>query len=105
MYKKINFRGQDHSPVVEDHVNRQLSKIEAFLAKEPLPVSLDIMIELHQNHVHHSVKLHIKSPHYQCHVAREGQDIYAVINDAIDNVYEQLRKQKDRLVGLHKQKK
>ncbi len=96
MNKRITFRGTEHSPVIEEHVQRQLAKIEHFLEHDKTPQSIDFIIEIHPTHAHNRIDIQIKSPSYHVKVTREGQEVYRVIDEVTDAAYRELQKEKER---------
>lgn len=103
MQKRIVFRGMEHSATIEEHAQEQLKKIEKFLGSEPEPIFIDIVFEAHPTHAHDKVEVRIKSPNYHAIVSRkEGPDLYKLVDVALDIAYDELLKQKERLVDSHK---
>jgi ribosomal subunit interface protein len=104
---QITFQNCDASPAMEEHIREQLAKIEHFLAKEPSPIYIEIFIRPGKIHAHNQVDFVLKSPHYELITQDEGPKIYQLIDNVIDRMYAQLRKQKDRrvedrkMVGRH----
>ena len=102
MDKKITFRHMDHSPVMEEHINQQLAKIEDFLEHETDPIFMHIVLEPGRTHAHHHVELRLKSPHYELYSDFEDADMYQVINRVIDIMYRQLTEKKKELLDKRK---
>ena len=102
MNVKITCRGFDHSPEIDNHVNKQLAKTVEFLKKERSPVSLEVLIEMHKIHQHHQVTIRLHSPSYKCVAQHEGTDVFAEINEVCDRIYQQVCKQKEEWVDRHK---
>lgn len=98
MDKQFTFRGMDHSPVMEDHANAQLEKVERFLANEREPIYLHLVLIAEFVHHHHEVEITLKTPHYDLHVHRKGPDFYKVLDAAIDTLYHNLHEAKRKLV-------
>ena len=98
MHKRITFRHMNHSDPMEDHVNKQLGKIERFLEHEPTPISIDIILEASKVREHPRAELRLKTPHHDLitHYEHNGVDLYAAIDHVIDQMYELLRKAKDK---------
>lgn len=102
MQKRITFRGMEHSPVIEEHINKQLHKIEEFLSHERPPVTLNIVLESHELRAHHKIDIKIKSGNYDVYVHRFGHDMYLLLGEVLDIAYRELRKQKEAWVDRHK---
>jgi ribosomal subunit interface protein len=102
MQKRITFRGMEHSPVIEQHADEQMSKIVTFLEHEPTPVFIDLVLEAHRHHAHHKVELRIKSPNYEVISNYEGPDLYKVLDRVLDVAYETLHEKKRQRVDKNK---
>lgn len=102
MQKRITFRGMEHSPVIEEHINTQLHKIEEFLSHERPPVTLNLVLESHQLRAHHKIDIRIKSGSYDVYVHRFGPDMYLLLGEVLDIAYRELLKQKEAWVDRHK---
>jgi len=102
MQRRITFRGRDHSEALDKEINKQLEKIENFLEHERTPKSIEITVEFHDTHQHHSVTVHVKSPNYNCYAKHEGPDVHAEIKEVLDRIYRQLRDEKKKHVDNQK---
>jgi ribosomal subunit interface protein len=106
---KITFQNCDSSIIMEERVHEQLKKITHFLEHEKTPIWIDIIIKPGKIHAHNRVEFLLKSPHYDLVTHEEGPHIYEVLDDVIDKMYAQLRKEKDRhvedrkMVGRHEE--
>lgn len=100
--KRVVFRGMEHDPILEEHVNKEFSKIENFLANDRLPQYIHIILEYHPNHAHNKVEIRIKSPSYEVFVADEGKNMHKLIDLVCDTVYLELRRQKEKWVDRDK---
>lgn len=109
MNKKFTFHQLESTASIEQHAQEQLAKIEHFLEKEREPIFLELTFHDGKPHAHFKVDFLLKSPHYDLFVERVGPDLYVVMDQAIDAMYKQLRKEKDRhledrkMVGRHEQ--
>jgi ribosomal subunit interface protein len=88
----------EHSQAIEDHVRKQLKRIDTFLASEHDPIMIDVVLESHETHHHHSIEIRIKSPHYSIKFNKEGHDMYVIIDEAIGKTYDDLCKAKEKVV-------
>lgn len=104
MNKRITFRGMDHSEAMENYVNEQLHKIEAFLENERDPRSLDIVLASGKIHAHHLVEFRLKTPHYDLVASHEGPHMYQEIDHVIDTMYHEILKAKERRIDDEKKK-
>lgn len=102
MNKRITFRGAPHSKVIEEHIEKNLERIIKFIEHERSPKYIDIVLDFHPDHAHNGIDIHITTPSYNVVVKREGEDIFMVINEALDVVYNDLRKLKNKLDAGHK---
>ncbi len=102
MNKKFTFRGMDHSKVLEDHANKQLAKIEHFLANDKTPQQLDLVLQPAKTHAHHHVELRITTPTYHVISSHEGPEFYQVLDHVIDVAYRQLLDQKEKKIDERK---
>jgi ribosome-associated translation inhibitor RaiA len=104
MKKRIVFRNTEHSEAVEQYANKQLEKIVEFLANEPTPVYLNLVLEPSKVHAHNRVELIIKTPHFERVTEFEGPKFHDVLDKVIDTMYLELheddKRRKDRLEYL-----
>jgi ribosomal subunit interface protein len=96
MNKKFTHRHMEPTPSIEQHANAQLAKIEEFLKRESEPIHLELIFHDGRPHAHFKVEFLLKSPHYDLFVEKEGPHFYQVMDEVIDVMYAQLRKEKDR---------
>ena len=104
MKKKITFRGMDHSPVVEEYVNKHLEKIEKFL-KNMSPVTLDVILEAARVHHHHRVEIRLKAPSIDLVSHNEAPELYLAIDKAIDKMAKEVARDKDKKVSNKRRSK
>lgn len=97
MNKRLVFRHIEKTAHLEDHCNKQLAKIEHFLANERTPITIDLVMEPSKDHAHHQVELRINTPHFHKVVREEGPKFYEVLDQVIDTMYFELHKEKDKL--------
>lgn len=102
METKFTFRHMEHSSVIEDYANKQLSKVYEFLSNEREPVNIDLIFEPSKVHAHHSVELLVKSPRYDLVAQREGPEFYDLIDKVVDIMYDNLREEKRREIDERK---
>jgi ribosomal subunit interface protein len=101
MNKQITFRGMDHSPVMEQHIDQQLAKIERFLENETEPIYLHVVLDAERTHHHHNIELGLKTPHYDLHIRKRGPEFYKVLDEAIDALYLALQEKKRELIDTY----
>lgn len=99
MNTRIVFRGMEHSQLLEDYAREALSKTDKFLENEPDPVQIDVVLEAHKQHQHHKVEVRLKSKSHHIVMSHEGADIYVVIDYVIKHVIEEIKKNKDKMLG------
>ena len=110
MNKRVVFRGMDHSSAVEKYVRDNFVRIDRFFDEHAkTPITVDIVFESHPTHAAKKCEIRIFSPEYNVIVSEEGQDMYKLVHDVIDNAYLQLLHQKEKVTdsyihGSHKKK-
>lgn len=102
MHKRISFKNMDSELVMEKYVDQQLDKIMKFLSNEKTPVYVDVVLEDGKVHAHFKVEVRVKSPSYDLVSHYEGPKMYDVIDEAIDRMYIELRRHKEKLVDKRK---
>ncbi|KKP35596.1 MAG: hypothetical protein UR26_C0003G0069 [candidate division TM6 bacterium GW2011_GWF2_32_72] len=103
MHKRITFRGMEHSPVMEKHVDQQLEKILHILDNKPGPKHLDVVLDASKIHCDNKVECTLKTPQFDLISHHSCPDIYEAINISIDILYHQLLEAKRKLVDDRKQ--
>jgi ribosomal subunit interface protein len=104
---QITFQNNEASPTIENHINEQLAKILHFLEHERDPRYIEIIIKPGRTHAHHQVEFLLKTPNYDLVTHDEGPKVYQLLDNVIDAMYAQLRREKDRhvenrkMVGRH----
>ena len=93
----------DHSVPLEEHTNLKLDKISEILDfnKNVSPFYVEIWLNAHKQHPHHSVELHLKAPMFDLNTKDEGTDMYVTVDSAIDKMITLIKKEKSK----HKDKK
>ncbi len=106
MHKRITFRNMDHSDAMEQYINQQFAKIERFLAEEPTPITIGMVLEASKTREHPHVELRIKTPNYSCvsNYEKNGVDMYDAIDRVIDTMYNQLCELKGKQDDQRKQR-
>ncbi len=102
MHKRISFRRMDPEAIMEKYVDQQLDKVVKFLSNEKSPVYIDVVLENGKIHAHNRVEIRVKSPNYDLVSHYEGPKMYDVIDEAIDRMYLELRRHKEKLVDKRK---
>ncbi|GMU19587.1 MAG: hypothetical protein AMXMBFR12_07790 [Candidatus Babeliales bacterium] len=106
---QITFQNADSSLIMEQHIHDQLAKIKHFLEHERSPIYMEIIIKPSKIHAHHRIEFLLKSPNYDLVTHEEGPKIYQVLDNVIDKMYANLRKEKDKrvedrkMVGRHEE--
>lgn len=109
MHKRITFRNMTKSDSMEQYANKQLEKVEEFLANDRTPIYIDLIFEPSKIHAHHRIELRVKSPEYDRVSNFEGSDFYNVLDRVIDVMYHELREDKKKaddhrkMVGRHEE--
>jgi ribosomal subunit interface protein len=98
----VTFRNMDHSAVIEEHIRRQLDRLEKFLKQERTPISVEMIIEAKPVHSHHIIELRVNTPHFHEVVKDEGPDMYLVIDSVISTMNNQIRRLKERMLDDRK---
>jgi ribosomal subunit interface protein len=102
MNKKITFRDMESTVLLEEHVHEQLAKVERFLLSERSPINIEVLLTAHKQHAHHEVEVRLHCPDYHFRAHAEGNDMYMVINEAIDRLYTELRRAKKKWIDTRK---
>ena len=109
MMKKFTHRHMEATDPIDKHANDQLAKIEHFLEQEREPKFLEMIFIDGKLHAHFKVEFILKTPNYDLFVAKEGPHFYQLMDEVIDAMYDNLRKEKDRhvddrkMVGRHEE--
>lgn len=91
----------DADRVIEDYIDKHLSKIEQFLQNEKTPIDIDVTIVPSKTREHHRIEVRVYAPpHYDliAEIEKEGTDFYDAINIVMDKMINQLRKAKERRI-------
>ncbi len=119
MHKHIVFKNTEHSSIMEDYANQQLTKIEEFLASSNImdhapggkasevadsdaSIYINLVIEPSKTRAHHYVELRVKGPGYDLISEYEGDEPYDVLDRVIDVMYHQLHEYKQKEVDMRK---
>lgn len=98
MHKRVTFRHMDHTPVLEEFVNKQVERIEKLLVAEREPIYLDVVLEAFPNHAHHGVEIRLKTPHFDLIAHNEGAEMYQEIDRTIETMIKEIKKAKDKFI-------
>lgn len=95
---KITFLNMPHSPVIEEHSQGKLDKFLHIIHQEghQTPLYAELWLKANKVHPHHSVELHLKTPHLDLHTEAEGPDMYLTIDSAIDKMMLLVKKSKEK---------
>ena len=102
MKKSLTFRHMEHSNAMALYVDEQLVKLEKFLANEPTPVFLDVVLEADHRRSVSRGEIRLKTPHYDVFAHDEQPDMYDLIDTIIDIAYRQVLEKKRELVDKRK---
>lgn len=97
MDKKITFRHMEHSQVMEDYINKQMSKIEKSLTHEREPIYIELVLEPSKVHAHHRIEMRVKTPDYYLVNDYEGPEFYDVLDRVLDVMYNRIHEKKREL--------
>lgn len=88
----------DHSLPMEEHTVAKLEKVSDLLKNEEniLPLFAEFWLKANKQHPHHSAEFHLKTPRFDLHAHSSGSDMYIVIDETIDKMVAQLKKEKER---------
>lgn len=92
MQVKVTFRNTDSNEKVKDRAYEKAAKIKKFI-KSPIQVSFVFS----KNNLNHTAELLVlgEGHNYSAHV--EKADYFAAIDDCVDKMLVQLKKQKDKI--------
>lgn len=91
----ITFQNMPQSNELEAHAHEKFSKIVEFLDAERIS-SAQLWLKAAKNRTHHTVELHVKTPHMNLSAHDDGIDIYVAIDNTMDKLLRQIKKQKER---------
>ncbi len=95
----ISFQHMDHSDALESHVNERFDKITELLKsfEEHPPLRADVFLKANKQHPHHAVEIHLKTAFFTLDAHDEGQDMYAVVDKAVNRMIALIKKEKDKI--------
>jgi ribosomal subunit interface protein len=98
----ITFRHMDHSDALDQYARKKLEKVDKLISSERTPIFIELVLEAQRTHHHHRVELRVKTPNYDLIAHKTGPEMYAVIDDVIDTMADEIRRAKDkRLTSAH----
>lgn len=101
----ITFQNMDSSQPMEDHIREKLSRLEEVRGNDPdaSPFYVEVRLEAHKTHPHNRAQFHLKTPRFSIDAEYENEDMYWAIDHAIDRLFDQLKKEKAKLLdSFHK---
>ncbi len=104
MIIRIVYRNMEKTDAIEQHAREQLKKVEKFLSYDNEPIYINLALEASKTREHHSIHLHVTTPHHNFMEVYEHQGIpfYEALDKAIDAMYHTLHKEKERLIDERK---
>ncbi|KKQ33106.1 MAG: hypothetical protein US49_C0002G0001 [candidate division TM6 bacterium GW2011_GWF2_37_49] len=101
---KIAFQNMEHSEPLDSHTRSKLQKVSDMLSKEEniTPLFAEFWLKSHKQHPHSSAEFHLKTPRFDLHAHDEGTDLYVVVDNTIDKMVAQLKKEKERFRESHR---
>lgn len=102
---RIAMRHMETSPGLENHINKQLARVIAFVGNEPTPIFIDFVITPAKVHANNEVTIQIKTPNYEAIIKKEGPEVYTLVDTVCEEMYEKLCEEKRKLVDDHKNKR
>ena len=102
---KITFRGMDSSPAIEEYIGNRMDKVTRLLLKEASPINLEVILEAARTHHHHRAEILLKSPHYSLVSHHECPEMYTAIDKAVDKMFSELTKAKEKRIHFRKNAK
>lgn len=101
MQMKISSQGMDFSQGLETRANQWLQKFEEFAASLGEPQVVHFHFKSHHNHAHQEVSINLKAKNLDLNVHQEGNDMYAVLDQACEKLIVQIKKEKSLLREQH----
>lgn len=98
----VIFRRMEHSSVIDEHVRKQLVRLEKFLEQERTPASIEVIIEAMPLRSFYIVDLRVHTPRFRELVKDEGHDIYLIIDSVVATMNNQLRRLKEHMLDDRK---
>lgn len=96
MHKRIMFRCMAHSQAIENYIFKKIGKLDKFFKREPLPISIDIVLEPHREKHFYKVACTIDSVHYHKTVHNQGMDMYVMIDETIRKIIKDITRRKEK---------
>lgn len=102
MHKRIMFRSMDRSDAIEKYMYKNLQKLDKFFKREPLPINIEMILQAHGEQHYFNVELKVNSTNYHLVVKTEGNDMYAMIDEAVHIMIKDITRKKEKMGhGLH----
>ncbi|NDD54427.1 ribosome-associated translation inhibitor RaiA [bacterium] len=103
MNLKITFQNMPHSEPLASHAQQKFAKLAELLSnvENRNPMHAELWLKAHKQHNHHGVELHIKTPHFDLNAHEEGPDMYIAVDNTMDKMLRQIKKEKERLLERH----
>lgn len=102
MQIKITCRGCEHTPDLDKYIHQKFKRVEEFLKHVRSPISLEVLVEMHNVHQHHIITARLHAPNYKCMAQHEGPELFAEINEVSDRLIDQVRDHKEKMVDQKK---
>lgn len=98
------FRHMESSPAAREFVETKLQRLKRLLEHEHGPINVEVVLEAAETHHHHKVEIRLKTPNYDIIAQRQGPEMYAVIDQVVDVLHQELIKAKEKRVDANKQR-
>lgn len=104
MKVNVTFRNMEHTSAIEDYVQKHIPKFSKYLAKEnPEATFGSVVLDGQFKHHVYNAEVRIKTPRFNLVVSREGKEMYALIDEVMRIMEEQLQQAKEKIVDSLKQ--
>ena len=94
---KITFQHMDHSDGIEQHARQKVSKVAEFFSDDVKPLHLEMWLKANKQHAHHRAEVHLKTPQFTIDAHDENADMYMAIDNAVDKLFKQMLKEKEKV--------
>jgi len=100
MNKTIIFRSMGHSDTIANYIHTQFERISKFFKREPLPINLAISLQAHHEKFVYTIQCKVNSLHYHIKVNLQGNDIYAIIDEAVHKINKEIVRKKEKFMNI-----
>jgi len=86
----------DHSDAIEKYIHKKLEKLDKFFKRDVQPVFIEMTLQGHREKHCCNVAFKINSIEYHNCIHMQGQDIYAMIDEALIKMIKDMARKKEK---------